>query len=96
MKDITNYMLPCLNKQMFGLECPGCGVQRSVALVSQGKLIDGFLMYPAVYTLTLLGIVILISFFYKFKHSTKIISILAIVSIILILTNFIYKLINHI
>ena len=96
MKDLDNNMLPCMNKQILGFECPGCGVQRSVALVSQGKLIDGFLMYPAVYTLTLLGIVVLVSFFYKFKHSTKIISILAIVSIILILTNFIYKLINHI
>ena len=95
MKDLNNYMLPCMNKQVLGFECPGCGIQRSVTLVSQGKFVDGFLMYPAIYTLSLLGIVILVSVFYKFKYSTKIISILAIISIILILTNFIYNLINH-
>jgi hypothetical protein len=95
MKDLNNYMLPCMNKQVLGFECPGCGIQRSVTLVSEGKFVDGFLMYPAIYTLSLLGIVILVSVFYKFKYSTKIISILAIISIILILTNFIYNLINH-
>ncbi|WP_336129192.1 DUF2752 domain-containing protein [Mesoflavibacter sp. CH_XMU1422-2] len=95
MEDLNNYMLPCMNKQVLGFECPGCGIQRSVTLVAQGKLVDGFLMYPAIYTLSLLGIVILVSVFYKFKYSTKIISILAIISIILILTNFIYNLINH-
>ncbi|WP_417557774.1 DUF2752 domain-containing protein [Mesoflavibacter zeaxanthinifaciens] len=84
-----------MNKQVLGFECPGCGIQRSVTLVSEGKFVDGFLMYPAIYTLSLLGIVILVSVFYKFKYSTKIISILAIISIILILTNFIYNLINH-
>ena len=95
MEDLNNYMLPCMNKQVLGFECPGCGIQRSVTLVSEGKFVDGFLMYPAIYTLSLLGIVILVSVFYKFKYSTKIISILAIISIILILTNFIYNLINH-
>ena len=95
MKDLNNYMLPCMNKQVLGFECPGCGIQRSVTLVSEGKFVDGFLMYPAIYTLSLLGIVILVSVFYKFKYSTKIISILAIISIVLILTNFIYNLINH-
>lgn len=95
MEDLNNYMLPCMNKQVLGFECPGCGIQRSVTLVSQGKLVDGFLMYPAIYTLSLLGIVILVTVFYKFKYSTKIISILAIISIVLILTNFIYNLINH-
>lgn len=96
MEDISHYMLPCVNKQILGFECPGCGIQRAFALVFQGKLIDGFLMYPAIYTLVLLGIVLLTSYFYKFKHSTKVISILALLSIILILSNFIYKLINHI
>ncbi len=95
MEDLNNYMLPCMNKQVLGFECPGCGIQRSVTLVSEGKFVDGFLMYPAIYTLSLLGIVILVSVFYKFKYSTKIISILAIISIVLILTNFIYNLINH-
>lgn len=95
MEDLNNYMLPCMNKQVLGFECPGCCIQRSVTLVSEGKFVDGFLMYPAIYTLSLLGIVILVSVFYKFKYSTKIISILAIISIVLILTNFIYNLINH-
>lgn len=94
MKDVTNYMLPCLNKQVLGFECPGCGIQRSFILLSHGEVKAAFIMYPAIYTLIFLFGVIILSYFYKFKHASKLISILAIISVALILINFFYKLIN--
>ena len=32
-KGIEEYMLPCLNKKLFGFECLGCGLQRSIVLL---------------------------------------------------------------
>ena len=91
MASIEDFMLPCLNKKLFGIECMGCGMQRSVSLVFQGKFEEAFFMYPAIYSLMFLSGVIAFSFFKKFKHSNKIITILAILNGVIILTNFIFK-----
>jgi hypothetical protein len=88
------YMLPCLSKKFFDFDCFGCGLQRSVVLLVQGEFAAAFQMYPAIYTLIPLFIVYLLSIFFKFKHATKLISGLAIVSIVIIIINFIIKLIN--
>ncbi|WP_223552268.1 DUF2752 domain-containing protein [Aestuariivivens sp. NBU2969] len=93
MSGFNDYMLPCLNKKLFGVECMGCGLQRSASLVVQGEFTDAFYMYPAIYTLILLLIVIVFNTFRKFKYSNKIITILVILNIVIIVTNFVSKLI---
>lgn len=96
MASIEDFMLPCLNKKFFGVECLGCGMQRSIALVFQGKFEEAFFMYPAIYSLIILSGVITLTLFKNFKHSTKIITILAILNGVIIITNFIFKtFINH-
>ncbi|MFI1743151.1 DUF2752 domain-containing protein [Thalassobellus sediminis] len=87
-------MLPCLNKKLFGIECLGCGIQRSALLVFKGEFVEAFYMYPAIYTLIPLFLIIIINLFYKFKFSNKIISSLAIISIATIIVSFILKKIN--
>ncbi|MEH6537498.1 MAG: DUF2752 domain-containing protein [Psychroserpens sp.] len=84
-------MLPCLNKKLFGIECMGCGMQRSLALILQGDLVGAFYMYPAIYTLILLIGFVFINYFKNFKNSNKIIITLAVVNLVLILGNFIIK-----
>ena len=36
------YMLPCLNKKLFGFDCLGCGMQRSLLFISKGEFIEAF------------------------------------------------------
>jgi hypothetical protein len=91
MESLDDYMLPCLNKKLFGYDCPGCGMQRSASLIIKGEFVDAFYMYPAIYSLIPLALVILLSFFYKFKYSNKIINILAIFSVVVIIISFIIK-----
>ncbi|RIA09550.1 uncharacterized protein DUF2752 [Flavobacteriaceae bacterium MAR_2010_72] len=85
-------MLPCLNKQLFGFECLGCGSQRSVSLLIHGEFVAAFHMYPAIYTLIPLFVLIGINFFFKFKHASKLINTLAILSVVIIIVSYIYKL----
>ena len=89
-----DYMIPCLNKKLFGFECLGCGLQRAVSLLIDGEFYDAFKMYPAIYTLIPLFILIGINFFYKFKNANRIINVLAIVSVITIVLSYIIKLIT--
>ncbi|PCJ98473.1 MAG: hypothetical protein COA50_02030 [Flavobacteriaceae bacterium] len=84
-------MLPCLNKRIFGIECPGCGLQRSMAFLLKGDFLEAFKMYPAIYTLILLFSFLMINNFVKIKHANKIIIGLSISSVVLILTNYILK-----
>ena len=85
------YMLPCLNKKLFGIECMGCGMQRSISLIFQGEFVAAFHIYPAIYTLTLLIGFVLLNSFKNYKFATKIIIILALINVILIVGNFILK-----
>lgn len=94
MQALEEYMLPCLNKKLFGFDCMGCGMQRSISLICQGQFVDAFYMYPAIYSLISLFIFIALNIFFKFKHSNKIIGTLAIITVLTIITSFIIKIIN--
>ncbi|OIQ22350.1 DUF2752 domain-containing protein [Lacinutrix sp. MedPE-SW] len=91
MQNLQEYMLPCLNKKLFGFDCMGCGLQRSLSFLFHGEIIEAFKMYPAIFTLIPLGLLIVTSFFYKFKNINKIINGLAIASVLIIIISFIVK-----
>ena len=91
---MEEYMLPCLNKKLFGFECMGCGLQRAISLIFKGEFVDAFYMYPAVYSLILLFIFIGINFFFKFKNSNRIIAALAIITVATIIISYIIKITN--
>ncbi len=52
---LEDFMLPCFFKQLTGLDCIGCGMQRAIACVLRGELGLAFQIYPAIFPfLTLL------------------------------------------
>jgi hypothetical protein len=87
-----DYMVTCLSKKLFGFECLGCGGQRSISLLLHGEFLAAFKMYPAIYTLIPLFLIIGVNFFFKFKNTNKIINLLAIASITIIIVSYIIKL----
>lgn len=91
-KGLEDYMLPCLNKKLFGFDCLGCGLQRSIALLINGQFLEAFVMYPAVYTLIALFGFILINSFKNYKNGNKIITILAILNVATIIISYLLKL----
>jgi hypothetical protein len=88
---VENYMLPCLNKQVWGVECPGCGIQRSISFLLEGNFMAAFEAYPAIYTLILFLGVVLLNGFYKIKYANTLIIGLAVTTVLLILINYILK-----
>jgi uncharacterized membrane protein len=85
------YLLPCLNKKLFGVDCLGCGLQRSVLHVLKGEFGEAFKMYPAIFTLILLALFILVNWKYSFKNGRKIILTLATINILIIVVSYIIK-----
>lgn len=84
-------MLPCLNKKLFGLDCLGCGFQRSLLYVIKGDFIVAFNVYPAIYTLILLAIFLILNLKFKFKSGKKIIIIFTIINVLIIIASYFIK-----
>jgi len=86
-----SYMLPCLNKRIFGLDCPGCGIQRAMALLVQGDFYGAFHMYPAIYPLLLLAVVLAITLFSKSKLLVRLKIFLLFTTVATIIISYILK-----
>ncbi|MGI4749476.1 MAG: DUF2752 domain-containing protein [Janthinobacterium lividum] len=59
-KWIENFLLPCPFKALTGLDCPGCGFQRSVLALFKGDFTGSFQLYPATIPILLLAVFLLV------------------------------------
>ncbi len=91
MQFMEEFMLPCLNKQLFGIDCLGCGAQRSIILVFQGEFQAAFRMYPAIYSILLLLVFLVVNLFVKFRGDWYVKAGLIILNALIIITAYFYK-----
>ncbi|RLJ33523.1 uncharacterized protein DUF2752 [Chryseobacterium sp. 7] len=89
--DINDFMLTCPSKKFLGVECLGCGAQRAIVLVFEGKFAEAFQMYPAVYTLLLFFFTLGLSFIDKKRKYGNILMIMIIVNLIIMVIGYMYK-----
>ena len=88
---MEEFMLPCLNKQLFGLDCLGCGAQRALVLVFQGEFAAAFRMFPAIYTILLLFLFLFTNLFLKFKGDWFVKVGLIVLNALIIIGAYFYK-----
>jgi len=86
-----DYLLPCLNKSLFGVECLGCGIQRAFLLLIHSEFLLAFKMYPAIYTLLLFVAFLIINYKIKLKNGKKIIIMLTIINVLIIVVSYFIK-----
>ena len=91
IEGFEDFMLPCINKEIFGIDCLGCGIQRATALIFKGEFVAAFKMYPAIYSLYVLVAFLLFNVFVKFKGASKIKIGLIILNVIIIIVSYIIK-----
>jgi len=91
---MEKYMLPCFSKQLFGLDCPGCGSQRALFLVLRGEFSLGFEMFPAIYTSILFFVFLALQLLNRSRDYTKALIALAIGNGLLIFVSYLYKIIK--
>ncbi|PRB04176.1 hypothetical protein CQ046_08090 [Chryseobacterium sp. MYb7] len=89
--DINDFMFTCPSKKFLGVECLGCGAQRAIVLVFEGKFGEAFQMYPAVYTLLLFFFTLGLSFIDKKRKYGNILMIMIIVNLIIMVIGYMYK-----
>lgn len=89
--NIEDFMLACPSKKFLGVECLGCGAQRAVVLVFEGKFSEAFQMYPAVYTVLLFFFTLGLSFIDKKRKYSSVLMGLIVINLIIMVSSYIYK-----
>jgi len=92
---LQNHLLACPMKQTFGLDCPGCGLQRSIIALMQGDLIGSFKLYPATIPFLFVITFLIVHLKADFKSGAQIIKIAVGFVAFIILINYIYKIFTH-
>lgn len=88
---LENYMLPCFTKEFIGVDCPGCGLQRSLLLLSKGDFLAAFKMYPGLFPMLLLFGFLGLTKVFPVKYSNTITIALMVTTVGFILINYILK-----
>ncbi len=88
---LENHLFACPFKSLTGLDCPGCGFQRSVVALLKGDVVNSIQLYPA--TLPFIGLMIFLLFHLKFdfKHGAFALKLMYIFVTAIIIINYIYK-----
>jgi len=82
---------PCFYKKHFGMDCPGCGMQRAIVELLKGNVWESILLYPALLPTILLFIFLILHLIFKFKKGALILKISFIFTVSIIIINFIIK-----
>lgn len=92
---LSRHLLSCPFKQFFHVDCPGCGLQRSIIALLRGDIATSFQLYPP--TIPIIGLFVFSMIHLKFdlKNGAFFIKLLYIFISIVIVINYIYKIINH-
>ncbi|RYG18120.1 MAG: DUF2752 domain-containing protein [Chitinophagaceae bacterium] len=89
------HLLSCPFKGHFGIDCPGCGFQRSVLALFEGDFVSSFKLYPATIPLIALLAFTSIHLKFDFKQGAFLIKLLYIGISLVIVINYIYKIFTH-
>ena len=89
---LEDHMLSCQWKEM-GMECMGCGLQRSVIYLLKGDFEQAFLTYPAIYTLVIMFFFLALHLKLNFKKGHIILKGIFMLNVVIILINYLLKII---
>lgn len=84
-------MLQCFNKQLFGLDCPGCGMQRSLIALLKGDYYESFILYPPLSFIIGLMMLLVMHLSFRLKHGASMIKWYFILTTFIVIASFIFK-----
>lgn len=88
---ITLPKLQCVFKSKTGIDCPGCGIQRSIEYLLNGDLKSSIEMYPGLLPLAFTGLFLGLHLWKNTIFTLRLATITFIVTTIIVLGNYILK-----
>lgn len=91
---LESHQQACFYKKYLGVECPGCGMQRSFIELLKGDFYESLILYPALLPTIILVFFLIFHLIFKFKNGANILKIMFIVNTSIVVLNYIYKLLT--
>jgi hypothetical protein len=89
------FFVTCPFKWITGLDCPGCGFQRSLWALIQGHFMQSFDIYPPTLFFLLSFSAAASAHFFKWKSDSKLLKVLYFATGVVVVINYIFKLCMH-
>jgi len=90
---LENHMIPCLSKKFLGIDCPGCGMQRSLVELLKGNFTDSFLLYPPLIPVMLMVGFLGVHLVFRFNNGGRYLQYLFIFNAAFIFLNYMARLV---
>lgn len=81
----------CSIKGTTGLDCPGCGMQRSIHALMEGDLVSSVNFYPALIPLIIMFGYLILHLIFKFEKGAKVLLVFFIINASIIVIHFLSK-----
>jgi hypothetical protein len=92
---LEHNLLSCPYKKYLGIDCFGCGMQRSFIALLKGNLVESFYLYPALIPMILMLLFLVVHLIFKFENGGTWLKYTFIFVVAIVVINFVFKLINH-
>lgn len=92
---LENHQQACFYKSIFGIECPGCGMQRAFIELLKGNFCQSFLLFPALMPVLIMFAFLVLHLIFKFKQGARILLYMFIGNTSIVIFSYLYKIINH-
>lgn len=83
--------MSCSIKDATGIECPGCGIQRSIELLLNGHMLESIRMYPALIPLILTFVSLAVHVWKRKNFTLNLLLIFLTITVVAGFGHFIYK-----
>lgn len=81
----------CFYKKYFGIDCPGCGMQRAFVELLKGNFIESLKLYPALLPTIGMFVFLILHLIFKFEKGGVYLKYFFIFTVSIIVINFIFK-----
>lgn len=92
---LEHHLLSCPYKSIFGIDCPGCGMQRSFVALLRGEFRESFLLYPALLPVMFTLLLTFVHISFKLKDGARYIKYSFIITIGIVVGNYVLRLLYH-
>ncbi|MEX8548183.1 MAG: DUF2752 domain-containing protein [Mucilaginibacter sp.] len=88
---MNRFFLPCPFKHFTGIDCPGCGFQRSVLALLKGNWLESWHYYPATVPILLLAVFFLLKMKVRFPQAENISKVLWVIAAVTVIVSYAFK-----
>ncbi len=92
---VERHLFACPSKKFLHIDCPGCGLQRSIIALLKGDLVSSLQFYPATIPILYTMLFLILHLKNQYQNGALILTRLYVFCTAIILIHYVYKIATH-